>query len=82
MAICNCGSIPEIKTGKKNRIVLCKRCKKPEYWGKMRWLSGSCLCRDCYRSARERDTGKTYTWDDLDGQRPTEEEYNIQEKED
>ncbi len=21
------------------RIVICRRCKKPEYWGEMRWLS-------------------------------------------
>lgn len=31
------------------RIVICRRCKKPEYWGEMRWLSGFCVCRDCYR---------------------------------
>ena len=36
--------------GENKRIVICRRCKKPEYWGEMRWLSGFCVCRDCYKA--------------------------------
>ena len=53
------------------RIVICRRCKKPEYWGEMRWLSGFCVCRDCYKAQWESENHKPYTWDDLDGKRPT-----------
>ena len=28
------------QTERKEEIVICKECKKPEYWGKMRWLEG------------------------------------------
>ena len=59
------------------RIVLCRHCGKPEYYGKMRWLSGRCLCRDCYRERYEEAHGR-YIWDDLDGRRPTMEEYKNQ----
>lgn len=62
-----------------NRIVLCKCCGKPEYYGEMRWISGSVICRDCYKSDYEQSTGKLYKWDDLDGKRPTMKEYNQQE---
>lgn len=62
------------------RIVICKECKKPEYWGDMRWLSGKCTCRNCYKAAYTRETGKQYVWDDLDGKRPTMEEYRKQEE--
>lgn len=27
-----------------------KQCNRPEYWGEMRWLSGKCTCRNCYRA--------------------------------
>lgn len=60
-------------------IVLCKECSHPEYWGEMRWLSGRCMCRDCYRKQYEDETGKLYAWKDLDGKRPSIEEYNQQE---
>lgn len=63
------------------RIVICKHCGRPEYYGEMRWLSGKCYCRACYRSDCEDRTGKLYTWDDLNGQVPTMEEYEQQEKE-
>lgn len=63
------------------RIVICKHCGRPEYYGEMRWLSGKCCCRACYRSDYEDRTGKLYTWDDLNGQVPTMEEYEQQEKE-
>lgn len=62
-----------------NKIVICKECGKPEYWGKMRWLSGRCTCRNCYRANWEHESKKPYTWNDLDGQRPTLEEYEKQE---
>lgn len=62
------------------RIVICKHCNKPEYWGEMRWLSGQCSCRRCYKAQWERENKKPYTWDDLDGKRPTMEEYQEQEK--
>lgn len=61
------------------KIILCKECGHPEYWGEMRWLSGNCLCRDCYRKQYEKETGTLYAWDDLDGKRPSVEEYNQQE---
>lgn len=60
-------------------IVICKYCGKLEYWGDMRWLSGRCVCRECYRADYETQTGKVYVWDDLDGKRPTKEEYEEQE---
>lgn len=61
-----------------NRIVLCKQCGKPEYYGEMRWISGAMICRDCYKSHYEKSTGKLYEWDDLNGKRPTMREYNHQ----
>lgn len=60
-------------------IVLCKECSHPEYWGEIHWLSGRCMCRDCYRKQYEDETGKLYAWKDLDGKRPSIEEYNQQE---
>ena len=63
-----------------DEIVICKECKKPGYWGKMRWLSGRCVCRDCYKANYEQETKGPYTWDDLDGKRPTMNEYRDQEK--
>lgn len=65
--------------GINEEIVICKHCGKPEYWGAMRWLSGWCACRNCYRSLWEDQNHKKYTWDDLDGPRPTMEEYQEQE---
>lgn len=61
------------------KIVICKSCRKPEYWGDMRWLSGRCMCRDCYKADCERQSGTVYKWDDLEGKRPTREEYEEQE---
>ena len=46
------------KMNEDKQIVICKRCKKPEYWGEMRWLSGSCVCRDCYRAQCEQEEGE------------------------
>lgn len=66
-------------TEQKEKIVICKECKKPEYWGAMRWLEGRCLCRRCYRARWEHLNQREYKWDDLDGLRPTMEEYQMQE---
>lgn len=63
-----------------NEIVICKYCGRPEYYGKMRWLSGKCCCRDCYKADYEDSTGKLYKWNDLDGPRPTMEEYLEKER--
>lgn len=62
-----------------NVIVICKQCGNPEYWNEMRWLSGRCTCRDCYKTDYETSTGKAYKWDDLNGKRPTMAEYEEQE---
>lgn len=62
-----------------NRIVICKHCGRPEYYGEMRWLSGFCGCRNCYKARWQDENHKQYTWNDLDGKRPTIEEYNEQE---
>lgn len=60
------------------RIVLCRYCGRPEYYGDTRWLSARCVCRACYREDYEKETGKLYTWDDLDGHVPTMDEYHGQ----
>lgn len=62
------------------RIVICKHCRKPEYYGEMRWLSGFCGCRNCYKAKWQDENHKLYTWDDLDGERPTMEDYQRQEE--
>ena len=61
------------------RITICKYCGKPEYYGEYRWLSGMLLCRNCYKHQWEVENKKLYRWDDLDGRRPTIEDYNRQE---
>lgn len=62
------------------KIIICKYCGKPEYWGEMRWKSGRCTCRNCYKSSWEGENGAVYKWDDLDGARPTFKDYEEQEK--
>lgn len=64
-----------------NEIIICKYCLTPEYYGEMRWLSGFCGCRSCYKAKWQDENQKPYTWDDLDGKRPTIEEYHKQEQE-
>ena len=54
-----------------DKIVICKHCGKPEYYGEMRWLSGRCSCRNCYKSQWQDENHKLYKWNDLDGKRPT-----------
>lgn len=62
-------------------IIICKHCGKPEYWGEMRWLSGTCACRNCYKQQWQDTNHQLYTWTDLDGKRPTLAEYNLQQEE-
>lgn len=62
------------------RIILCKYCGKPEYYGEMRWLSGRCSCRRCYKAQWEDENHKLYAWNDLDEvPYPTMEDYENQE---
>lgn len=61
------------------KIVICKQCNRPEYWGEMRWLNGRCECRDCYKADYEGNRGEPYRWDDLDRPRPTLQEFYDQE---
>ena len=77
MSIAQVDTIPVKGTG---NIVICKSCNKPEYWGEMRWLNGRCMCRDCYNAEYVHSTAKAYIWTDLDGKRPTMDEYNRQEE--
>lgn len=56
------------------KAVYCKYCGRPEYYGEMRWFNGKCMCRSCYKSEYEDIYRKPYTWDDLDGDRPTVQE--------
>ena len=62
-------------------IIVCKHCGKFEYYGEMRWLSGWCGCRSCYKHKVEEIEKKPYAYDDLDGHRPTEDEYIQQQAE-
>lgn len=66
--------------GNVDEIVICRHCGKPEYWGVMRWLSGRCSCRNCYRRFWEDQNHRRYKWNDLDGSRPTMEEYQKQKE--
>mgnify|MGYP004634466745 CR=1 FL=1 len=54
-----------------DRIVICKHCNRLEYFGAMRWLSGTSMCRRCYKSRWEQEHGDLYVWNDLDGHIPT-----------
>ena len=64
-----------------SKIVICRHCGKPEYYGEMRWLNGVCSCRRCYKARWEDMNHQLYKWDDLDKEPyPTMEEYRLQEK--
>lgn len=56
-----------------DEIVKCKHCGRFDFYGEMRWQSGRCMCRACYREDYERTTGKLYEWDDLSGPHPSAE---------
>jgi hypothetical protein len=58
--------------------MICDRCGNPEYYGELYWLDGSPMCRDCYRHKYEAKHNRPYRWNDLDGKRPTMEEYQAQ----
>ena len=47
-----------------DKIVICKQCGRPEYWGEMRWLSGKCTCRNCYRANWQDENKALYEWDE------------------
>ena len=64
-----------------NEIYICKYCGKPEYWGEFIWLSGRMLCRDCYKKEWEEQHHRPCEFTNLDGVRPTMEEYERQEAE-
>lgn len=55
------------------RVIKCKHCGKPEYYGEFRWMDGKMLCRDCYKAEYEKKYGHPYKWRDLDGERPNTE---------
>lgn len=57
------------------KIIECKYCNGYEYYGKFVWLNGKMLCRDCYKEEYRTLYNKPYEWSDLDGHRPTKEEY-------
>lgn len=52
------------------RVIECKYCGQPEYYGEFRWISGHMLCRNCYKAHYEKTYKEPYRWDDLDGDRP------------
>lgn len=43
-------------------------------------LNGSQYCRDCYKHEWEKSTHKKYVWNDLDGKKPTMDDYLLQEQ--
>lgn len=61
------------------RIQICRYCNRPEYWEKMTYLNGKCMCRECYKAEYEATYHKPYQWDDLDGPRPTMQDFINQE---
>lgn len=61
-----------------NRIIRCKYCNKPEYYGEFRWLNSHMFCRDCYKAEYEAIYMEHYGWTDLDGKRPTEDDFQKQ----
>lgn len=65
-----------------SKIVICKYCGKPEYYGETHWMGGRrYYCRSCYKEQWQNENHELYRWKDLDGKRPTMEEYEKQERE-
>lgn len=62
-----------------NKIVPCKYCNRYEYYGKMTWLNGRCLCRSCYKEMYKDQYHREYEYSDKDGMQPTLKEYLDQE---
>lgn len=54
-----------------HRVIICKYCGKPEYYGEFRWISGHMMCRNCYKADFEERNKRPYVWHDLDGKRPS-----------
>ena len=67
-------------TEQKEEIVICKYCGKPEIFGELcaGFLAGA-LAGIATGAIWEDQSHKRYIWDDLDGLRPTMEEYKEQE---
>lgn len=42
-----------------NKIVICKSCNEPEYYGSMIWYCGHSSCRKCTYKRWERESGWT-----------------------
>ena len=61
-------------------IVLCRLCGKPEYAAEQRRALGDPVCRNCYREIYEDIVRDFYRNNDLDGPRPTMEEYEAHQK--
>jgi len=61
-------------------IQICKHCGKPEFVGDMHGLNGVCSCRSCYKAQWQDVNHKLYIGTDLDGPRPTMEDYKAQEE--
>lgn len=55
--------------------VICRECGRPEYWGETRWLNNRCLCRTCFQNQYRIMYHKEYTMDNLDGKKPSNQEY-------
>ena len=70
----------EKKVMVEQEIVLCKLCSKPDYAAELRSVFGGPVCRDCYRNIFEDLVRDFYRGNDLDGPRPTMEEYEAQQK--
>lgn len=68
----------KVQSGK---ISICSICGRPEYFSEFRWLNGMQLCRDCYKEYYESVRGCQYIWNDLDGDRPTLDQYMSQKRE-
>ena len=54
-----------------NKVIICKYCGRPEYYGEMRWFNSRCMCRSCYKFEYEKEAREPYKWDDLEGERPS-----------
>ncbi len=70
----------EKKDAEEQEIVLCPLCKKPEYAAEMRSFFGGPVCRTCFKNIYEDLVRDFYRGNDLDGPRPTMEEYEAQHK--
>lgn len=56
-------------------VVICRECGKPEYWGEVRWINNISLCRSCYKAQYKSIYNKEYTMSNLDGRKPSLQDY-------